>query len=339
MKILLISSLSLQKNRIDGVTIKSRILKQFLEEDTNLEIYSVDVDNWKKNFAKIIFEIFKYYNVCDKIVICSSSPGASIVLKFFYAIKNKKDIFYFVAGGSLAEMIKETNKYPLKIYKNLKKIYVETNQMYQEFRNLGLENVQQKNNFRKVSKEIKSKEVNDKKIKFVFYGRIVKEKGIEKAIQLINRLNEENYKVILDIYGQGNKEYIENLMKISCECISFKGIIIPDGATEYEILAGYDVFIFPTEHDGEGLPGALIDSYISGLAVLASKWKYAEEYIENGYNGLIFKYKDYEDMYKKATIMMDRNILDTFKENSKRKSEGFLVENVLDDFVKELERN
>ena len=84
------------------------------------------------------------------------------------------------------------------------------------------------------------------------------------------------------------------------------------------------------------MPGALIDCYISGLAVIASNWTYAKEYIEDGKNGVIFEYKNYEDMYNKAIEMIKDNKIESFKKRSSEISEKYLIENILSNFKEKI---
>lgn len=332
--ILLISSTAKKTGRLDGVTIKSRVLEKYLEDVKSINLFTIDSDNYKKDFLSIIYKFMKFYKKSNKVIICSSSPGASIILRFFKFINTKKDIYYFVAGGVLVDNIKK-GKYNINLYRNLKKIYVESNDMVQGFKDLGIYNVEKLNNFRKVDDFENKYEVSEK-IKFVYYGRVVKEKGVEEAINLINRLSNDKYNISLDIYGQCKPEYKEYLKRLVNSEIRFCGALKPDNKNEYEILSQYDIFIFPTEHKGEGLPGALIDAYISGLAIIASNWKYASEYISDGFNGYIFEYKNYDDMYEKTKQLIESDNIKYFKENSKELSKLFLVDNVLDSFISEI---
>ena len=153
----------------------------------------------------------------------------------------------------------------------------------------------------------------------------------------MKKLNDDGYEVILDIYGQISDEYriiidkkIENV-----SFIKYKGPIVPNGVTEYKILSEYDVFILPTQHPGEGLPGALIDAYISGLAVVVSNWKYAKEYVDNYKNGVIFEYRDYNDMYIKVKEMINKNKILEYKKNSLKKSIEYNINFILKDIDKE----
>ena len=54
--ILLISSTAKKSGRLDGVTVKSRILEQYLENIKDINLYSVDSDNYKKEFITIIYK-------------------------------------------------------------------------------------------------------------------------------------------------------------------------------------------------------------------------------------------------------------------------------------------
>ena len=129
---------------------------------------------------------------------------------------------------------------------------------------------------------------------------------------------------------------MKEIEKLFTSNIIYHGEIKPDNKTEYEILSQYDIFIFPTEYPGECLPGALIDAYIAGLAVVASDWKYAREYIEDNKNGIIFKYQDYEDMYIKTKELINNNSIVKYKEESLKLSQKYILENILSRFKDKL---
>lgn len=333
--ILYVGSLSKKRNRLDGVTIKSRVLEEWLKSQEDITVKVVDVDGWEKYFIKIIYEIVTKYLKCNKIVICSSSRGAYILLKFLKKINNKKDIFYFIAGGELANMIKN-RKFNIEIYKPIKKMYSEPIDMMEDMKKLGLKNIEQKNNFRKVINRPNLKAAN-KEIKLVFFSRVIKVKGIEEAIKVFSKLKSKYRNISLDIYGQVTEEYLMFLKKSFVEGIQYKGVIIPNNCDEYRILSNYDIFVLPTYHTGEGLPGALIDAYISGLAVVVSRWKYASQYVDDNKVGLIHEYKNYDDLYKKLELLINNSDkVSELRKQSYLKAEEFLIENVMAGFKTEL---
>jgi len=333
-KILYVATTAKGRNRLDGETVKSRLIEDFLKEESQFEVISIDTDNWKKHSIKLFFVIICNYIKCDKIIISSANRGAYILLKFLRMIKTKKSIYYFVIGASLKKYIME-HKCDLECYKQAKIIYVETKEMHHELTKLGLNNLKVLNNFRKV-KTFKNNYKENSKIKFVFFGRVIPEKGIEESIELINKLNLDGYHCTLDIYGQINCNYYQKLQNKFNKNIRYNGEIQPNGKSEYEILSKYDIFIFPTKFQTEGLPGSLIDAYVSGLAVLAAKWNSAHEYIDDNVNGKIFKFNDYNDMYKKAKEMIETKEYLKYKKNSIKKSKNFLYENVMNEVRKDL---
>lgn len=329
-KILYIATTANNRNRLDGETIKCRLLRDYLNKLEDIQLIAVDTDNWKKHIFKLIFLIIFNYIKCDKIVISSADKGAHIVLRFLEKIKCKKDTYYFVIGGSLYRNIIE-KKWKTSTYKRIKQIYVEADKLKNDLNSIDINNVERLSNFRKVEK-FKNNYRRTDEVKFVFFGRVIKEKGIEEAIKLVNRLNKENIKCTLDIYGQCKEDYLNKIREMFTEKIVYHGKIKPDNKTEYEILSEYDVFIFPTEYPGECLPGALIDAYISGLAVVASNWKYAKEYIYDNENGVIFEYQNYDDMFEKTKNMILNNKIEEYKLTSNKISKKYYIDNVLNDF-------
>lgn len=334
MKVLFIASTAKKRNRLDGESIKNRLLEEFLKNQDSINLISVDTDNFRKHIFKLTFLILTNLFRCDKIIVSSADIGSNIVLDFFRKIKLKKDVYYFVIGGSLYRNIKLKN-WNINTYKRLKKIYVEASTLKENLNALNIKNVEVINNFRKVEK-FKNNWEKHKNIRFIFYGRIIKEKGIEEAIKLIKKLNCENIDCSLDIYGQVKDEYLYEIMKMFDKKIKYKGEIIPNNKKEYEILSRYDIFILPTEYPGECLPGALIDSYIAGLAVVASNWAYANEYIQNNKNGVIFEYKNYDDMYVKTKKMIMNNNIEKYKEESLKLAQNYMIDNVLKKFIVEI---
>lgn len=333
-KILYIATIADNRNRLDGETVKCKLLKAYLTEIKDIEIIVVDTDDWKKHIIKLVFLIIKNYINCDSVIVSAADNGAHIVLDFFRKINSNKDIYYFVVGGSLSRNIKEKN-WNSKTYKRIKHIYVEANTLKGDLNKLDINNVSVLSNFRKAHK-FQNNYKKSNTIRFVYFGRIIKKKGIEEAIKLINRLTIEGYKCSFDIYGQCEEGYLNKIKKDFTSNIRYNGEIKPNNKQEYETLSKYDVFLFPTEYPGECLPGALIDCYIAGLAVIASNWKYANEYILDNQNGKIFEYQNYEDMYDKTRELMKEENIETYKEKSKELAENYNLDKLLLNFKKEI---
>ena len=136
-KILYIATTADNRNRLDGETIKCRLLRDYLNEIKGIQVISIDTDNWKKHILKLVILIIKNYFKADTIIVSSADRGAHIVLDFFNKVKSKKDIYYFVIGGFLYNNIKK-KKWNLKIYQELKQIYVEADVLKTDLNNINI---------------------------------------------------------------------------------------------------------------------------------------------------------------------------------------------------------
>ena len=147
-----------------------------------------------------------------------------------------------------------------------------------------------------------------KPYKLCTFSRVVKEKGIEDAIQVVKKINEEFNETIyeLDIYGQIDEGYKDNFTKVinsSPEYIQYKGCI--DAEKSVDTLKNYYLLLFPTKFKTEGIPGTIIDALSSGVPIVASKWDNADEIISDGRNGLIYEFNSVSDFYNKLKILLN----------------------------------
>ena len=78
-KILYIATTADRRDRLDGETIKCRLLREYLENIDDIKVFCVDTDNWKKHVLKLVFEIIYYFIMCDEIIVSSADRGANIV--------------------------------------------------------------------------------------------------------------------------------------------------------------------------------------------------------------------------------------------------------------------
>ena len=298
-------------------------------------MFAVDTDNWKKHVFKLVFLVILNYFKCDSIIVSSYDFGAHIILDFFNKIKTKKDIYYFVIGSTLNDNINKKN-WNLKTYQNIKKIYVEAETLKNDLQKNGFNNVLLLNNFRYIQ-DYNSEYVNDGVMKFVFFARVIKNKGIEDAIKLVKMLNKNiNKDIILDIYGQCDNDYLEKLKKSFTNKIKYCGCLVPNGKTEYEILSRYDALLFPTHCYNEGLPGTVIDAYVASLPIITSKWKNACQYLIDGKSGLIYEFDDFEDFYEKTLYFINSSNISEMKRYCKKISSKYDVNVVLENFKEDI---
>jgi len=341
-KIFICGNFGYRNNQIDGQTIKTRILKDTLAKKIGKEnVVYVDTSYTKLRPISVFIKIYKNFRKSSNIIILPGSRGLRAFLPLFvrWKIRYKKDLRYVVIGGWLPEFLDKRKIY-LDLCKKLDGIYVETKFMERNLKNIGLTNIHVLTNFRQYNFSRKSISKVAKPFKIVYFSRILKEKGIELVIESVNRINKKYGKksIEFDIYGPVSNNYKKEFKKQinkSEEYIRYKGFLEPDNI--YEVLSIYDLMIFPTFYKGEGFPGAIIDSFISGVPVLASDWKYNCEIIKEGETGKLFISQDIGDLTKKLEFMINNpDLIYKMKQNCLEEAKKYNADFVLDSLIKDI---
>ena len=73
-----------------------------------------------------------------------------------------------------------------------------------------------------------------------------------------------------------------------------------------EVLREFDALIVPTHYEGEGCPGILVEALSVGLPIVASDWKYNDEFVENEVNGFLCETFNAE-AYAEVIMMLAEN--------------------------------
>lgn len=243
-----------------------------------------------KNVMKQSINALKYHK---NVIIMPAENGLRIfapILLILNVIFHRK-LHYVVIGGWLPQFLK--NRKCLSFFlKKFDYIYVEANDMKVQLEKKGFNNVFVVPNCKELV-ILKNEDLvydETEPYKLCTFSRVMKEKGIEDAVNAVNKINKlENRRVfILDIYGQIDKnqeEWFEKLQSMFPDFIRYGGLIPYDKSTD--VLKNYFALLFPTYYEGEGFAGTLIDAMAAGVPVIASDWKYNKEIVEDGKTGII----------------------------------------------------
>ena len=205
---------------LDGQTVKTKniyneLIKKYGEEN----ISKIDTFNWKKHPITFIRKCRKGLKNTENLIILPAHNGVKVFVPLFN-FWNKfyhKKIFYAVVGGWLPEMLKMKSWLTKEIGK-LSKVFVETTKMKTELLKLGIKNVEIMLNFKNIQpiKKENLKYTYSNPLKLCTFSRVMKQKGIEDAINVVKKINEEANETVyaLDIYGQIDKNYAEEFEKI-----------------------------------------------------------------------------------------------------------------------------
>ena len=136
---------------------------------------------------------------------------------------------------------------------------------------------------------------DDTVVKFLYLGRIMKEKGIDELFEAFSRLKTEfGDRVSLDIVGFFEDEYkeiIDNLAEK--KIINFHGF----QTNTIPYYQNCNCVVLPSYH--EGLSNVLLESSAIGRPVITSDIPGCKEPVDDKKTGYLIKVKDADDLYSK----------------------------------------
>lgn len=165
----------------------------------------------------------------------------------------------------------------------------------------------------------------DKITRFLFIGRIMKEKGIEEYLQVAEHITKKHDNTEFQILGRFEEEkYKEVILNNDNPRIKYLGI--SDDVREE--IRDVDCIIHPTFYP-EGMSNVLLEGAAMGKPLIASNIPGCKEIIDEGYNGYLFEVKSVESLEEKIVqfLKLDEKIKENMGKNSREK------------VVKEFDRN
>lgn len=320
-----------------GQTIKTRIISETLDEFYGQEkVLKLDTKDWRKNKVKFLFRCINIAIHTENIIILPAQNGVKVLIPLFVILSKifNRKLHYIVVGAWLPSLL-ENYKWLIRPTKSISYIYAETNTLINKLYKLGINsNTHWMPNFKKIQPiSIKKEEEFEKPYQLCIVSRINYEKGIESAISVVERLNKEKDDNIveLDIYGPIQDDYKDRFNQLLSQCgesIRYKGIIDYNNTTE--IIKSYYLLLFPTKYYTEGFPGTVLDAYLSGVPVLASRWESWEDIIKEGMTGCTFEFDNNDDFYKTLTYLVEnKNLVMQMKENCIIEATKYSVENAI----------
>lgn len=132
----------------------------------------------------------------------------------------------------------------------------------------------------------------DGKIRFLFIGRVMKEKGVNELFEAAERLKKERDNVFFDIVGPMEENYRKRI-----EELTEKGIIEYYGYQEdvKPFIKNCHCFVLPSYH--EGMANTLLESAAMGRPLITSRIHGCLETVEDGKTGYLCRCKNAEELY------------------------------------------
>ncbi len=308
-KVCVIGHFGFGHNLLNGQTVKTKILTDELEKVFPGEIIKIDTHGGIKSLIKAPFHTFKALKTCKNVIILPAHNGLRVyapLLRFMRGFFRRRKLHYAVIGGWLASFL-ESRRGLTRCLKKFDNIYVETGTMKQALEKMGFDNIVIMPNCKELKVLSPSELVyeHSEPYKLCTFSRVMKEKGIEDAVNAVKAVNEKAGRTVycLDIYGQidgDQTEWFEDLKTSFPEYIRYGGLVPFDKSVE--VLKDYFALLFPTRFYTEGIPGTVIDAYAAGVPVISAKWESFADIIDDGVTGIGYTF---ENMCELKAILED----------------------------------
>ena len=329
---------------LNGQTVKTKILSEELEKRFPDGILKIDTHGGIKSLIKAPFHVLKALKRCKNVIILPAHNGLRVyapLLALMRPLYKGRRLHYAVIGGWLASFLE--NKKGLE--KNLKKfdgVYVETSTMKNALEAKGFENVLVMPNCKELKILSPEELSNDysEPYKLCTFSRVMKEKGIEDAVNAVKAVNEKASRVVysLDIYGQidgGQTEWFESLKASFPEYIRYGGLVPFDKSVE--VLKDYYALLFPTRFFTEGIPGTVIDAYAAGIPVVSARWESFADIIDEGMTGMGYTIENVNELTSMLeNISSFTESVDSMRKNCLVKAEQYLPRKALNVMVERM---
>ena len=103
-------------------------------------------------------------------------------------------------------------------------------------------------------------------------------------------------------------------------------------------LKDYYMLLFPTHWNGEGMPGTIIDALSAGLPIIARRWEFCDDMIDDMYTGLVYEFDQPEKLEEKIKFaVMNPNVIANMKRKCLDKAPEYSEDCVMKVILNQLE--
>lgn len=314
---------------IGGEVSKNRTTYKFLSKVHDVTL--VDILYGENSGKNRIERMLNMPRLVLRTIIKGKKADAIVIDSFhdrffslLYKMKCLEKTTYITIGRVVGDRI-QSSIIGVEGFSRLKCIVVESENMADELKKMGLQNAKVNPNYKFLPNYEKRGYTADKQVLKLFYlGAIRKEKGIQVLIDAVKKLNSNQNRFEIHLYGEVVAGFdLESQLN---EYIFFDGRInLHDRVENYDILREYDIFVFPSEWYAESISGAMIDALAVGAPIIASKHNLNHLMVDHGRNGFLFEkgnvdelsqYLDYIYNHQEKMIEMGNESLDNSKSYS-----------------------
>jgi glycosyltransferase involved in cell wall biosynthesis len=149
--------------------------------------------------------------------------------------------------------------------------------------------------------EPKTGQAKKNMLRIVYFGSLIKTKGVDILIKAILCLRAQGYAISVDLYGSGNgREY-----EYPEENIIYKGSLPYERVQP--TMRQYDLVVLPSRHDGWGV--VVNEAILQGIPCIVSSRVGAKCLLETTGAGLVFESENVNDLADKIRAIIETPLL------------------------------
>ena len=338
MKVAVLGHFGEGANLLNGQTVKTKIITDELKNQLGQDqVLKIDTHGGWKILLKSPFQVFRALKSCKNVLIFPAHNGLRVyapLLVFARHFFRNRKLHYIVIGGWLPDFLKSRNKLS-RCLRFFDGIYVETNTMKKALQGQGFDNIFVMPNCKKLTVLSENEMVYPEGVpyKLCTFSRVMKEKGIEDAVNAVVSVNDKlGYQAYsLDIYGQidsAQTQWFENLKGKFPNYVHYCGCV--DANKSVGVLQNYFALLFPTHFYTEGIPGTIIDAYAAGIPVISAKWESFSDVVDDGITGIGYEFDNVDQLESRLLeIVKKPDELLSMKGNCIHKAKHYIPKSVI----------
>ena len=134
---------------------------------------------------------------------------------------------------------------------------------------------------------------DDPPVRFLFIGRVMREKGIDELFGAMERLHAENIHCVLDVLGNYEEDYAEAI-----ECYTAAGWLRYHGYQKdvRPFIANSHCFVLPSYH--EGMANTNLECAATARPIITSNIHGCKEAVIDGESGFLCEPKNADSLYE-----------------------------------------
>ncbi|MBO5111525.1 MAG: glycosyltransferase [Clostridia bacterium] len=332
------------KEYLDGQTVKTKVLTKELQRTLGEdEILTIDTHGGRKRLLQLPFLLISLLRSCKNIIILPARNGLRVIAPLLVLINIffHRKLHYVVIGGWLPQFLKGRCLLA-QVLKRFSAVYVETKTMKKALEAKGFSNVVVMPNckYLPILSEDELVYPDAEPYKLCTFSRVMKEKGIEDAVNAVQAVNAQIGRTVfsLDIYGQidpSQVEWFEKLNQSFPEYVRYAGMVPFDQTTI--VLKGYFALLFPTRFYTEGIPGTVIDAYAAGVPVIASRWESFDDIVKPEFSGIGYSFFEEGALEKKLhEIIRNIQCVHQMRLQCLQEAQKYIPQNVINTILERL---